>query len=81
MNAASSELSLTAIAVVAIAAIGVLFTTVVWPSIKSNITNRSRCANTVSCDNCIGKTCDCYYFTETGDVSSDPIKCPNSAVN
>lgn len=81
MNAASSELSLTAIAVVAIAAIGVLFTTVVWPSIKSNITNRSRCANAVSCENCNGKTCDCYYFDDSGEVSNNTIKCPDSEAN
>lgn len=34
MKEASGELSMTAVAVVAIAAIGVVFTTLIWPAIK-----------------------------------------------
>ena len=37
MKDATGELSMTAVAVVAIAAISVVFTTLIWPSIKKNI--------------------------------------------
>ncbi len=76
MKEASSELSMTAIAVVAIAAIGVLFTTVIWPSIKTNIINSTKCANALSCDNCNGKTCKCTYLDDDGNVQSN-LTCPD----
>ena len=41
MKEASGELSMTAVAVVAIAAIGVVFTTLIWPAIKNNITRKN----------------------------------------
>ena len=52
MKEASGELSMTAVAVVAIAAIGVVFTTLIWPSIKANITRSTKCTTEI---------CDCYY--------------------
>jgi hypothetical protein len=74
MKEASSELSMTAIAVVAIAAIGVLFTTVIWPTIKTNITNSARCSNAINCV-CNGNTCNCQYLDENG--TSTAVTCPN----
>ncbi len=41
MKEASGELSMTAVAVVAIAAVGVLFTTVVWPLLQKQIVQRT----------------------------------------
>ena len=78
MNAASGELSLTAIAVVAIAAIGVLFTTVVWPSIKSNITTRTQCSQAF-CTSCDNGMCDCTFYDEDGTQKN--IKCPDTSSN
>ena len=74
MKEASSELSMTAIAVVAIAAIGVLFTTVIWPTIRININNSTRRANAINCS-CRGDTCDCQYIDENGTQTA--VTCPN----
>ena len=41
MKAATGELNLTVITVIAIGAIAALFYTVLWPTIKENITNNS----------------------------------------
>ena len=79
MKEASSELSMTAIAVVAIAAIGVVFTTVVWPSIKTNIVNSAKCANAISCDPCSNGTCTCKYLDDNGNVATDTITCPDKS--
>ena len=78
MKDATGELSMTAIAVVAIAAIGVVFTTLVWPAIKNNITRSTYCSQTISCDCTAGNTlCDCKYLD--GEVEKD-VKCPNQDV-
>lgn len=57
MKEASGELSMTAVAVVAIAAIGVVFTTLIWPSIKSNITRSTKCTQAFSCTCTAGQKC------------------------
>lgn len=80
MKEASSELSMTAIAVVAIAAIGVLFTTVIWPSIKTNIINSTKCANAISCSGCNGKTCSCTYLDNDGKAQTG-LTCPDKITN
>lgn len=76
MKEASGELSMTAIAVVAIAAIGVVFTTLIWPTIKANIVRSTNCANVISCENCDGTTCECTYLLEDG-VTTDTVTCPD----
>lgn len=76
MKEASGELSMTAVAVVAIAAIGVVFTTLIFPTIKSSLQSRQHCADAYSCscgDN--AKTCDCTYLDGNTEKS---IKCPNN---
>ncbi|MDD4187630.1 MAG: hypothetical protein PHX04_02565 [Bacilli bacterium] len=75
MKEASGELSMTAITVVAIAAIGVVFTTLIWPSIKSNIERNTHCSQTISCTNCNGTTCDCIYVDEDGANQTET--CPD----
>ena len=77
MKEASGELSMTAITVVAIAGLGVLFTTLIWPNIKSTIERNTNCNQTISCD-CKGgnKTCDCKYLDKNG-IEQD-VKCPAS---
>lgn len=84
MKEASGELSMTAVAVVAIAAVGVLFTTLIWPSIKGSIIASTKCSSAFNCRNsktgtgkCTGKTCYCDYYTEKGTVAADTVQCPN----
>lgn len=45
MKEATGELNMTVITVVAIAAIGLLFTTFVWPNIQASITLNTACTN------------------------------------
>lgn len=78
MKDATGELSMTAIAVVAIAAIGVVFTTLIWPSIKANITRSTYCTQTISCTNCNGTTCTCTYLKEDGKTT-DTVQCPDQS--
>lgn len=51
MKEATGELNMTVIAVVAIAAVGAFFTIVIWPRIKSSLSNSTDCANAV-CTEC-----------------------------
>jgi len=87
MKDATGELSMTAVAVVAIAAIGVVFTTLIWPTIRTNILRSTYCSQAWNCT-CSGtnKYCDCWYNTNTNDTSAGSndtasIKCPNNRVN
>ena len=82
MKDATGELSMTAIAVVAIAAIGVVFTQLVWPAIKSNITRSAHCAEAYNCScPASGKgLCTCSYLEDSGSkVTSKSVQCPNQA--
>lgn len=78
MKEASGELSMTAVAVVAIAAIGVVFTTLIWPSIKANITRSTKCTQAYSC-NCPGNggLCECTYLD--ADNKEQKVKCPDKS--
>lgn len=76
MKEASGELSMTAVAVVAIAAVGVLFTTVIWPNIKNSLKRNQMCANAVGCI-CDGATCDCTYYKDENDKTGTPVVCDN----
>lgn len=76
MKEAAGELSMTAVAVVAIAGIGVVFTTLIWPSIKASITRSANCTQTISCNCPTGaKTCSCIYLDENN--SEKTVQCPN----
>ena len=77
MKEASGELSMTAVAVVAIAAIGVVFTTLIWPSMKSNILSKLHCS-AATCPNCTTEICDCYYCEDEAWETTVDVKCPNS---
>lgn len=78
MKDATGELSMTAVAVVAIAAISVLFSQVIWPMIKTNIVNQSKCTAAYDCK-CEGSTCNCTYLDDKG--APKPVTCPKSAAN
>ncbi|HQC84071.1 MAG TPA: hypothetical protein PLB45_04285 [Bacilli bacterium] len=78
MKDATGELSMTAVAVVAIAAILVVFNTLIWPSIKSNITRSAKCSQAFSCD-CSGggSTCTCKYCEDDTCATPAEVQCPN----
>ena len=87
MKEASGELSMTAITVVAIAAIAVVFTTLIWPGIKANINRSTNCSQAFNCD-CgtnpqPGDLCECWYIPAAKAGATDPapekIKCPNNS--
>ncbi len=85
MKEASGELSMTAIAVVAIAAVGGIFMAFVWPQLKGSMIAKTKCQSAYNCTVCTGaaagkagtKTCSGYY-DENGasvDASSAPFTC------
>ena len=67
MKEATGELSTTVIAIVAIAAVLTLFTTVFLPMIRNSITGKMNCNNAYGCTNCDGRTCECLYDTYNDD--------------
>lgn len=75
MKEATGELNMTVVTVVAIAAVAAFFYAFVWPSIKVNILNSTKCSATTSC-NCSGNTCNCTYMDESGQAQS--VTCPNN---
>ena len=75
MKEASGELSMTAIAVVAIAAIGVLFTTLIFPNIRDSLSHNQQCSSAYGCHDCSDGVCDCYVNGE-----DDTISCPDPNV-
>ena len=76
MKDATGELSMTAVAVVAIAAIALLFRSFVWPGIQANIQRNTYCSQAHYCDNCTSSGCSCKYYDEAGNEVS--VKCPNN---
>ena len=89
MKDATGELSMTAVAVVAIAAIAALFSTLIWPAIRQNVLRSTYCS---AATNCVcpddGGMCECEYCPNDGDgVSSitcddpQPISCSRDDVN
>ena len=61
MKDATGELSMTAIAVVAIAAIGVVFSTIIWPQIKGNIMRSMHCSQAFDCVEGANNIQTCHY--------------------
>ena len=74
MKEASGELNMTAITIVAIAAIAGFFYAFVWPSLKMSITKNQQCASAI-CEDCIGTTKTCEYFGADGVLVAG-LKCP-----
>jgi len=78
MKEASGELSMTAIAVVAIAAIGVLFGTIIFPNIQESLQHNQMCSAAFGCT-CTGAVCNCRATNSSGTVVS--ITCDNPESN
>lgn len=72
MKEASGELSMTAIAIVAIGAIAVIFTTLILPQIKKTITRNANCSQAYDCTtpDSDGKA-TCKYLDESGAVKTE----------
>lgn len=74
MKEASGELSMTAVAVVAIAAVGGIFMAFVWPQLKGSMMAKTKCQSAYNCSACAGAangkagTKTCYgYYDENGN--------------
>ena len=65
MKEATGELNLTLITVVAIAAVAAIFYTVVWPIIRENITNNTKCPSAYCYGPCVNGKQECSYGEET----------------
>ena len=80
MKDATGELSMTAVAVVAIAAIALVFRTLIWPAIQTSIEQSTYCSSAYGCtcgeDGKTSKTCSCYYTGKDGGEHA--IECPNN---
>lgn len=74
MKEATGELNMTVVTVVAIAAVAAFFTAFIWPSIKVNILNATKCASLTNCV-CSGNTCTCSYLDENN--AEQEVICPN----
>lgn len=82
MKDATGELSMTAVAVVAIAAISVVFTTLIWPNIRATIMRSTYCAQAFGCGEADASTglATCYYCkvnSTAGAGESDNTDCEN----
>lgn len=73
MKEATGELNMTVITIVAIGLILVVFTVLILPAIKKNITTKARCAGAI-CDTCIDGHSQCH--DEDGDF---PCPCKNES--
>lgn len=76
MKEATGELNMTVVTVLAIAAIGALFYTIVWPIIRNNIQQSTRCANAI-CQPCNGSTAACVYYDENNNAEQITCPCAN----
>ena len=77
MKEATGELNMTVVTVVAIAAVAAFFYAFIWPSIKTNILNSTKCSSAINCS-CEGSTCTCEYPKDDNSGEYEPIKCPNN---
>lgn len=78
MKEATGELNMTVVTVVAIAAVAAFFYAFIWPSIKTNILNSTKCSAATTCQ-CTGKTCNCTYWDENNTAQT--VTCPNNSEN
>ena len=78
MKEASGELSMTAVAVVAIGAIAVLFGTFIFPNIKNSLERQQLCSAAFGCT-CSGGTCACSAY-KGSDTTPTAIICDDSKV-
>ncbi len=78
MKEATGELNMTVVTVVAIAAVAAFFYAFIWPAIKTNILNSTKCSSAINC-NCTGSTCKCDYQADPTSDTVETITCPNNS--
>ena len=78
MKEASGELSMTAVAVVAIAGVAAIFITLVLPNLKAGIKARTNCAQAFGCTGTDLSHQTCYYCTTDSCESTGKVFCDNS---
>lgn len=80
MKEATGELNMTVITVVAIAAVAAFFYAFVWPAIRNNLDNTTKC-NAAVCPPCDTALCECTYYESGGEGEQagkeEKIKCKN----
>lgn len=82
MKEATGELNMTVVTVVAIAAVAAFFYAFVWPAVRINIINSTKCASAINCvPETAGKTVKCDYLDEDGKIAAEPIICPDTRSN
>lgn len=74
MKEASGELNMTAITILAIAAVGAFFYLVIWPGLRNNIERSQQCSSAV-CGACTNGVQTCSYTDADGNVVPD-LQCP-----
>ena len=76
MKEATGELNMTVVTVVAIAAVAAFFYALVWPAIRANIQQSTKCSNAICPSTCkAGSTCDgCTYINENGGTETITCK-------
>lgn len=81
MKEATGELNMTVVTVVAIAAVAAFFYAFIWPNIKNNIQNSTKCSQAINCNSCNGNTCTCQYqiTNDSGNVNVETITCPDNS--
>ena len=73
MKEATGELNMTVVTVVAIAAVAAFFYAFIWPTIKNNLQNTTKCNAAVCPTDCTNDVCTCTYVKEDG--STEEVKC------
>ncbi len=76
MKDATGELSMTAVAVVAIAAIGVVFSTLIWPQIRTSILRSTYCSQAFDCGPAAANGMQTCHYCPNADES---VKCDTPA--
>lgn len=76
MKEATGELNLTLITIVALAAIGGIFITFVWPQIQNNLEARTHCSGAI-CPGCTGTQTKqtCEYDKDGDGMATDQVTC------
>lgn len=87
MKDATGELSMTAVAVVAIAAIGAILTLVIIPAIKQSVLRKTYCASAFNCKKIEGQDdmMMCDYYDGDGKLhaqsANDGLECSMDTSN
>ncbi len=84
MKDATGELSMTAVAVVAIAAIAALFSTLIWPTIRQNIMRSTYCASAFACvdaEGGDGTVMECKYCPQESNSDTGVTDITNNCAN